>query len=73
MFGKHKSERLDKLPRDYLEWIVNGAADFSEEVRAIAKDALAGVYPTRTTSPSGESAPETPVPETRVHVDAARA
>lgn len=47
MFGKYR--RTLSLPeiiqkdRDYLEWVLR--ADFSDEVKKIVEDALAGVYP----------------------------
>lgn len=47
-FGKHNGEVLnvvaaDKGKRGYLEWMLN--KDFSEEVKGILREALAGVYP----------------------------
>jgi DNA polymerase-3 subunit epsilon len=33
------------LPKDYLQWIVG--ADFSEEVKQIAREALQGKFPKR--------------------------
>ena len=44
-FGKNAGKDLEKLPKDYLQWIVG--ADFSDEVKQIAREALAGRYPKR--------------------------
>lgn len=49
-FGKHSGEVLndvaaDKGKRGYLEWMLN--RDFSEEVKGILREALAGVFPRR--------------------------
>lgn len=49
-FGKHQHEVLnlvaaDPRKRGYLEWMLN--KDFSEEVKGILREALAGVYPRR--------------------------
>ncbi len=47
-FGKHQGEVLnlvaaDQRKRGYLEWMLN--KDFSEEVKGILREALAGVFP----------------------------
>lgn len=49
-FGKHQHEVLnlvaaDPRKRGYLEWMLN--KDFSEEVKGILREALAGVFPRR--------------------------
>jgi hypothetical protein len=36
-FGKHRGERFDAVPADYLEWIVNGQNELSEDVKASAQ------------------------------------
>jgi DNA polymerase III subunit epsilon len=48
-FGKYRGQLLRDVVKqapDYLEWISN-KLDFSAEVRQIAKEALAGKFPTR--------------------------
>ena len=35
-FGKHKGQRYDAAPRDYLEWIVN-KSDMDEDTKFSAK------------------------------------
>jgi DNA polymerase-3 subunit epsilon len=50
-FGKLAGRSLDDVAADrdargYLEWMLG--KDFSEEVKAILRDALAGVFPRRT-------------------------
>lgn len=47
-FGKHSGKTIDKLPKDYLQWMIGG--DFSAEVKQIAKEALQGRYPQRNTA-----------------------
>lgn len=32
-FGKHRGERFDAGPRDYLEWIEDGRNDLREDVK----------------------------------------
>jgi DNA polymerase III subunit epsilon len=59
-FGKHQGRRLRDLassPRDrgYLEWMLGG--DFSQEVKAILREALAGNFPRR----PGAEAPAGPL------------
>ncbi len=49
-FGKHNGEVLDEVAADarkrgYLEWMLG--KDFSEEVKGILREALAGVFPRR--------------------------
>lgn len=44
-FGKNAGKPIETLPKDYLQWIVG--ADFSEEVKQIAREALQGKYPKR--------------------------
>jgi DNA polymerase III subunit epsilon len=45
-FGKHKDEPLQDVPVDYFEYMLNPRkSDFSEEVRAIVRNALAGRFP----------------------------
>lgn len=44
-FGKNAGKAIEALPKDYLQWICG--ADFSEEVKQIAREALQGRYPKR--------------------------
>jgi DNA polymerase-3 subunit epsilon len=49
-FGKHEGRSLREMvanPKDrsYLEWMLG--KDFSEEIKAIIRDALGGVFPVR--------------------------
>jgi exodeoxyribonuclease X len=36
-FGKHRGERFDAVPIDYLQWIVEGQNELSEDVKASAR------------------------------------
>jgi exodeoxyribonuclease X len=36
-FGKHRGERFDAVPEDYLRWIVEGQNELSEDVKASAR------------------------------------
>jgi exodeoxyribonuclease X len=36
-FGKHRGERFDAVPIDYLEWIVSDQNELSEDVKASAR------------------------------------
>ena len=36
-FGKHRRQRFDQAPRDYLEWIADGQNDLREDVRFSAR------------------------------------
>ena len=36
-FGKHRGERFDAAPRDYLEWIASGQNDLREDVKFSAR------------------------------------
>jgi exodeoxyribonuclease X len=36
-FGKHRGERFDSVPPDYLRWIAEGANDLREEIRFSAR------------------------------------
>ncbi len=36
-FGKHRCERFDAAPRDYLEWIADGQNDLREDVKFSAR------------------------------------
>jgi exodeoxyribonuclease X len=36
-FGKHRGERFDAVPADYLEWLAAGTHDMREEVRFSAR------------------------------------
>ncbi len=42
-FGKLSGTPLEKVDRDYLEWILR--KDFNKYIRKIAQDALNGIYP----------------------------
>jgi DNA polymerase-3 subunit epsilon len=44
-FGKNAGKAIEVLPKDYLQWICG--ADFSEEVKQIAREAMQGRYPKR--------------------------
>jgi len=44
-FGKHATVPLRLVPRDYIQWMLNG--DFSDAVKAILRECLAGRYPRR--------------------------
>ena len=46
-FGKHAGKPIEELPKDYLQWVCG--ADFSEEVKQIAREAMQGRYPKRST------------------------
>ena len=35
--GKHRGERFDEVPEDYLRWIVEGQNELREEVKASAR------------------------------------
>lgn len=43
-FGKHAGTAIDRVDRSYLQWMAT-KGDFSPEVKRIATEALAGVYP----------------------------
>lgn len=45
-FGKHKFLTLEKMPRQYRQWMVD-SGDFSAETKALVRDSLLGVYPTQ--------------------------
>jgi exodeoxyribonuclease X len=36
-FGKHRGERFDKVPEDYLRWIAEGANDLPDEIKFSAR------------------------------------
>jgi hypothetical protein len=36
-FGKHRGERFDAVPIDYLQWIVEGENELTEDVKASAR------------------------------------
>lgn len=36
-FGKHRGERFDAVPEDYLRWIVDGQNELSDDVKASAR------------------------------------
>jgi len=36
-FGRHRGERFDAVPEDYLHWIVEGQNELSEDVKASAR------------------------------------
>jgi hypothetical protein len=36
-FGKHRGQRFDQAPRDYLEWIADGQNDLREDVKFSAR------------------------------------
>jgi hypothetical protein len=36
-FGKHRGERFDAVPIDYLKWIVEGPNELSGDVRWLAR------------------------------------
>lgn len=42
-FGKHAGTPIQRLPKDYLKWMQG--ADFPDEIRQIARDALRGIFP----------------------------
>jgi len=44
-FGKHRGTPLQKVDRNYLEWIVRG--EFNEQAKLVARNALAGKFPIR--------------------------
>jgi DNA polymerase III subunit epsilon len=46
-FGKHAGKSIQELPRDYLQWL--SGADFSDEVKQIAREAIKGRFPRRQT------------------------
>ena len=48
-FGKHRGQRFDQTPRDYLEWIADGQNDLREDVKFSARYWLA-----RTAIPTAE-------------------
>ena len=45
-FGKHRGQRFDQAPRDYLEWIADGQNDLREDVKFSARYWLARTIPT---------------------------
>ena len=45
-FGKHRGQRFDQAPRDYLEWIADGQNDLREDVKFSARYWLAHTIPT---------------------------
>jgi exodeoxyribonuclease X len=45
-FGKHRGQRFDQAPRDYLEWIADGQNDLREDVKFSARYWLARPAPT---------------------------
>lgn len=56
-FGKWKNTKLRLIPKDYLKWMVE-KGDFSSDVKRISREALNGVYPTKTSGAVGlEEAP----------------
>jgi exodeoxyribonuclease X len=36
-FGKHRGERFDAVPEDYLRWIIDGTNELSNDVKASAR------------------------------------
>jgi hypothetical protein len=36
-FGKHRGERFDAVPEDYLRWIVEGQNELREEIKHSAR------------------------------------
>jgi len=36
-FGKHRGERFDAGPEDYLRWIIEGQNELSEDAKASAR------------------------------------
>jgi exodeoxyribonuclease X len=44
-FGKHRGQRFDQAPRDYLEWIADGQNDLREDVKFSARYWLARAIP----------------------------
>lgn len=42
-FGKHRNVSIRKIPSGYWQWLLK--SDFSEELKAIANDALRGQFP----------------------------
>lgn len=66
-FGKHKGKTLRELvasSRDYLEWMLRDDS-FAPEVKAILRDALAGIFPRRPGADAAPSAPSAPPPPAR--------
>lgn len=45
-FGKHSGVALKDVPKPYLKWLAD--SDFPPDVKLIAKDAVNGIYPTKT-------------------------
>jgi DNA polymerase III epsilon subunit-like protein len=45
-FGKHRGAPLEKVNKEYLEWICR--CDFPEDAKLVARNALTGQYPKRT-------------------------
>jgi exodeoxyribonuclease X len=53
-FGKHRGERFDAVPEDYLRWIVEGQNELSDDVKASARHWLERPRPTdRAGAPPG--------------------
>lgn len=44
-FGKYDGKPLTEIPKDYWRYVID--KDFSPEVKAVAKGAINGIYPTR--------------------------
>lgn len=42
-FGKYRNTQLRLIPKDYLNWVLRN--NFSEEIKAICRDAIEGKYP----------------------------
>jgi hypothetical protein len=40
-FGKHRGERFDAVPEEYLRWIVEGQNELREEIKFSARHWLA--------------------------------
>jgi exodeoxyribonuclease X len=51
-FGRHRGERFDAVPVEYLQWIVEGRNELSEDVKASA------TYWLQKRAPGGAPAPE---------------
>jgi exodeoxyribonuclease X len=52
-FGKHRGQRFDAAPRDYLEWIADGQNDLREDVKFSARYWLAkGLDQDQTATPN---------------------
>ena len=54
-FGKHRGERFDAVPEDYLRWIVEGRNELREEIKVSAR------YWLEKRAANGAAAPETPI------------